>query len=106
MTGLAESLQFTLDVWRVGRTGMAALEARQRTRLAELVAFARERSPYYREHYKGLPSRVSDIRLLPPVTKAELMENFDGWVTAPVITWDGVEAFVSDAPLTEYVGVR
>jgi phenylacetate-coenzyme A ligase PaaK-like adenylate-forming protein len=92
-------LRITQDVWRVGRSGMPAVEARQRTRLAELVAFARERSPYYREHYKGLPSRVSDPRLLPPVTKPELMENFDGWVTDPVITWDGVEAFVSDPAL-------
>jgi phenylacetate-coenzyme A ligase PaaK-like adenylate-forming protein len=78
---------------------MAAVEARQRDRLAGLVAFARERSPYYRERYKGLPSRVSDVRLLPPVTKPDLMDNFYGWVTDPAITRADVEAFVADPSL-------
>jgi phenylacetate-CoA ligase len=58
-------LRITQDVWRVGRIGAPAIAARQQERLAELVAFARECSPYYREHYKGLPSRMSDVRQLP-----------------------------------------
>ena len=92
-------MRFALDAWRIGRAGMPAVEARQRARLAELVAFARERSPYYRERYKGLPSRVSDVRSLPPVTKQDLMENFDGGVTDPDVTRTDVEAFVSDPSL-------
>jgi phenylacetate-CoA ligase len=99
MSGLGESLRFALDAWRVGRAGMPAVDARQRARLAELVAFARERSPYYREHYKALPSQTSDLRLLPPVSKPELMDNFDGWVTDPAVTRAGVEAFVADLSL-------
>ena len=78
---------------------MSAAEARQRSRLAELVNLARTRSPYYRERYKGLSSRISDVRLLPPVTKPELMENFDEWVTDPNVTRTEVEAFVSDPAL-------
>ncbi len=42
---------------------------RQPARLAELVAFARDASPYYRELYRHLPPRVDDLALLPVTTK-------------------------------------
>ena len=32
---------------------------------------------------RGLLPDVSDVRRLPPVTKAELMANFDEWVMTP-----------------------
>jgi phenylacetate-coenzyme A ligase PaaK-like adenylate-forming protein len=40
------------------------------------------------------------------VTKQELMENFDEWVTDPEVTRDGVERFVGDRNLigTRYLG--
>lgn len=99
MTGFGQSLRLAVDAWRVGRSGMPAVEARRRARLAELVAFARERSPYYREHYKGLRARVDDLRLLPPVRKPHLMKSFDGWVTDPQVTREDLEAFIADPSL-------
>lgn len=84
------------DAWRAGRYSHNRIAALQRKRLQDLVAFARARSPFYRELYSGLPAEVQDLRRLPPVTKAVLMANFDGWVTDPAISWAGAEAFAAD----------
>lgn len=92
-------LSIAWKAWKDERGGPAAITARQQARLVELVDFARKCSPYYRSLYAGLPPHVSDVRLLPPVTKPELMENFDGWVTDPAVTRAGVERFVADESL-------
>lgn len=84
------------DAWRVMRGGSATIAARQQARLANLVAFARMCSPYYRRLYHDLPTHVTSVRQLPPVTKPELMAHFDDWVTDPAVTRTGVEAFVAD----------
>ena len=62
------TLKIALDARRATRGGPAAIAVRQQARLAELVAFARTCSPYYRRLYKDLPADVCDPRLLPPVT--------------------------------------
>lgn len=53
----------------------------QRQRLDTLVGHAKAHSPFYRRLYQGLDGRGSDVASLPPVTKAQLMESFDDWVT-------------------------
>ncbi|OZM76604.1 CoF synthetase [Pseudonocardia sp. MH-G8] len=85
-----------LDARRAYRGGPAAVAARQRARLAAQIAYARARSPYYRELYRGLPPQVDDVVLLPVTSKAQLMDRFDDWVTDPRATRDDVEAFVAD----------
>ncbi len=84
------------DAWRATRGGSAPIASRQQARLADLVACARECSPYYRRLYHDLPAHVTSVRQLPPVTKPELMAHFDEWVTDPAITRTGVEAFIAD----------
>ena len=86
--------------------GGPAIASRQRARLADLVGFARERSPYYRRLYKGLPARIADVERLPVVTKPELMRNFDEWVTDPEVTRENLERFVADETLvgSPYLG--
>jgi phenylacetate-coenzyme A ligase PaaK-like adenylate-forming protein len=69
----------------------------QRTRLARLIDFARQRSAYYRNLYAGLPGDVPDLQALPTVTKSGLMANFDAWTTDPAATRESAEAFVADA---------
>ena len=96
---LRRSLLVGSDAWRALRGGPPAIEARQKRRLADLIAFARERSPYLRELYAGLPQGISDLSLLPPTEKATLMENFDGWVTDPALRKEEVEAFLADKSL-------
>ena len=72
------------------------LSSLRQERLARLIGFAREKSPYYRKLYDRLPASVTDIRMLPPVTKGDLMENFDKWVTDPAVKRRDAEDFVSD----------
>ena len=94
-------LNTTWDVWRTHRGGERAPAARREYRLANLIAFARARSPFYRDLYSSLPAGIHELQELPPVLKTELMESFDEWVTDPKVTRNGVEAFVRD---TDIVG--
>ncbi len=87
------------DAWRVKHGGSRALVNRQKERLASLVSLARLHSAFYQELYSHLPPSIEDLRLLPPVTKPELMDNFDDWVTDPAVTRASLEAFVADQTL-------
>lgn len=68
-------------------------------RLAEIVAFARANSPYYRDLYKNLPARVEDPSPLPVSDKKTLMASFDDWVTDREVTIERVRKFVEDRSL-------
>lgn len=72
---------------------------RQRARLAEMVAFARAHSPYYRDLYRDLPERVEDPTLLPVTSKRELMARFDDWATDREVTIDKARAFAENPDL-------
>jgi phenylacetate-coenzyme A ligase PaaK-like adenylate-forming protein len=87
------------DARRALREGAVGIARRQRTRLAEAVAYARANSPFYRELYRDLPDRVEDPTLLPVVDKKILMARFDDWVTDRAVTQAKVEAFVADPEL-------
>ncbi|MFC5148844.1 phenylacetate--CoA ligase family protein [Streptomyces aureoversilis] len=87
------------DVRRARKEGPAAIERRQRERLAGMVSHARAASPYYRELYRGLPERVEDPALLPVTGKKALMGRFDDWVTDRGITLEKVRAFADDPDL-------
>jgi len=87
------------DVWRAYRGGEHALVARRENRLAILIAFARARSPFYGDLYSSLPEGIRDLQDLPPVSKPDLMESFDDWVTDPGVTKASAEAFITDTDL-------
>ncbi|MFC4117952.1 phenylacetate--CoA ligase family protein [Nonomuraea zeae] len=96
---MGETAGLSRDARRTLRLGPEAIAERQRTRLAELVAYARARSPFYRELYRDLPERVDDPALLPVTSKKTLMPRFDDWVTDRAVTLERVEAFVADPGL-------
>ena len=97
---MRESLLWLLrDARSATKHGQAAVELRQRARLAEMVAFARANSPYYRERYGDLPEQVEDSTLLPVMGKKELMARFDDWVTDRTLTIEQVRAFVDNPNL-------
>ncbi len=52
----------------------------QNKRLAELVRYARENSPYFRKLYGGL-SETPSLSELPITEKSELMAHYEDWVT-------------------------
>ena len=73
--------------------------AYQARRLADLRAYALERSPFYRDLHHGLDNApLSD---LPVVTKATLMERFDDLVTDRDAHLADVEAFSATASATD-----
>ena len=70
--------------WDAGR-----LAAERERRLRELLVWAADRSPFWRERLAGrdLASFTeSDLSSLPVLTKAEMMEEFDRVVTVPGLT--------------------
>lgn len=87
------------DGWRARRGGERALSTRCEHRLVNLIAFARARSPFYQNLYRQLPAGIHEIQELPPVSKPDLMESFDDWVTDPKVTKTGVDAFLTDTDL-------
>jgi phenylacetate-CoA ligase len=84
------------DILLAGRGRPEDAASRQQVRLRRLIEFARNRSPYYRERYSALPPGVRNLTALPPVTKSDLMGNFDRWATDPEVTRETAEAFVAD----------
>jgi phenylacetate-coenzyme A ligase PaaK-like adenylate-forming protein len=84
------------EIWWTRAAGADAVDAARHRRLDALVRFARLRSPFYREAYRGLPERDLDPRELPVTTKPHLMARFDDWVTDREVTLAGVTAFVAD----------
>lgn len=66
---------------RRARRDRRVADDQQRRRFAEHVAFAREHSPFYRDHYRGVRGDPHDSRALPVTSKRMLMERFDDWVT-------------------------
>ena len=91
-------LSLLLDVRTAGRSANAIL-ARQRARFADIVAFARANSPYYRELYGELPAQVADSTQLPTTDKKTLMARFDEWATDREVTLDKARAFASNPDL-------
>lgn len=95
-----ESILWLLrDTSKARKQGLDAIMQRQRARLAEIVAFARANSPYYRELYQNLPNRVEDTTLLPVTSKKKLMPRFDDWSTDRNVTFVKVRAFVDNPDL-------
>lgn len=97
---MGENLLWLLrDMRSARKQGPAAIERRQRERLAEMVAYARAHSPYYRELYQYLPERVEDPTLLPVTDKKKLMARFDDWVTDREVTIEKARPFVENPDL-------
>jgi phenylacetate-CoA ligase len=94
------------DAWRATRAGKQGIAQRQQERLQELVSYARTQSRYYAHVYRDVPEQVTSITQLPVVTKAEMMNHFDEWVTDPAITKHDIDAFISNPELIghDYLG--
>ncbi|MDD3428799.1 MAG: AMP-binding protein [Oscillospiraceae bacterium] len=64
-------------------------------RLQQLVGYAKQNSPYYQKLYQNIGENfvLSD---LPPVTKKDLMANWNNWITDKSLTLAEVEAFMQN----------
>lgn len=84
------------DIWMTPQLGEAAVAARGRRRLAELVRYARSRSPFYQRLYRELPGDCHELPRLPPVNKRQLMAAFDDWVTDRKVRRAELNGFLAD----------
>jgi phenylacetate-coenzyme A ligase PaaK-like adenylate-forming protein len=73
-----------------------AIQALQQRRLRALVDCARSRSPYYAEQLRGIDPHTAELAQLPILTKAEMMGQFDRFLTDRRLQRSGLEAFMRD----------
>jgi len=85
----------SLDVLSAGRATPGAIAVRQKTRLASVIGAALDGSVFYREHLRGA-TRATPLAALPVVTRGELMQRFDDWVTDPRLKLVDLQAFTAD----------
>ncbi len=91
-TGILKAMKLCLDYQKMTD---GEREQLRMARLRELVAYARENSPYYQKLYQDIPDdfQLSD---LPPVNKRELMDHWDEWVTDGDLKLADAEEFMTD----------
>ena len=94
-----QTLPLLLDARRARKQGLNAIWQRQRTRLAEIITYARANSPYYRKFYQDLPEQIENPTLLPVTSKKILMPHFDEWATDREVSIEQVSAFVDNPDL-------
>ena len=91
-----ELASISLDMVAAQRATPDGIAARQRARLARLVARAGQGSALYRQRLRGIDSTSARLEQLPIVTKDELMQRFDDWVCDPALRLDPLRAFCAD----------
>ena len=98
-TGIFKAMKLCMDY---GKMSADKREQIREQRFKNLVEYARENSPYYKELYKNLPSDFA-LTDLPPVNKSDLMANWDNWVCDSALSLKDVESFMKDK---ENIGVK
>jgi phenylacetate-coenzyme A ligase PaaK-like adenylate-forming protein len=96
---MLDLLHFVFGIRRLSalkHCGHDAIAALQQGRWRRLLHHARDHSPFYGRRLRGLDldrCRPGDV---PPLTKAEMMDNFDEVVTDRQVTRQAVERFIAD----------
>ena len=91
-TGILKAMKLCRDYEKMGEKERERLRER---RLRELVDYAREHSPFYRELYRDIPEDYA-LTDLPVTDKRTLMGNWDDWVCDRDLTIEEVEDFMKD----------
>lgn len=84
-----------LEVKKFSKLDVFSKKRISEERLQSLISYSREHSPYYKKLYEKLPQRCT-LSMLPPVSKKELMENFDSWCTDSNIKLSDIKSFMAD----------
>jgi len=96
----AAALQWTGLAWDAALGGWLRpidILRRSEQRLQSQVALARALSPLYRRRYRGLPpSHQLALADLPPLSKSELMADFEASLTDRTLHRARVDAFLAD----------
>jgi phenylacetate-coenzyme A ligase PaaK-like adenylate-forming protein len=96
--GLVRTIRYCLRLRRHDKLDRAAISRLQLNNLRKVVRLAKAKSPFYAKLYKDVdPDRADfSIAQLPPVTKDNLMENFDTVVTDPELKLDEIKNWAQD----------
>lgn len=86
----------SLDVLACGHATAQALATRQKWRLDTLLDTALRESRFYSEHLHTATPGRTPLASLPPVSRRELMDRFDDWVTDPNLKLSELRAFTAD----------
>ena len=84
-----------IQTYRGNGYSRGKLEKVQQSRLKELVRFAKKNSPFYEERYQNTGEEFC-LEDLPPVSKPELMADFDRVVTDRHVTLKKIDEFCAD----------
>jgi phenylacetate-coenzyme A ligase PaaK-like adenylate-forming protein len=96
---MLDTLHFVARVmWekRVNRMSLGHIQALQERRLRRLVAWAKAHSPFHARRLRHIDPDRFELSQLPVVTKAEMMEHFDEFLTDREVRRSDLEEFVSD----------
>lgn len=86
----------SMDLMAVNRGTAATIAQRQQTRLAELIDFTAHKSRLYQAFWPRNTTRSTPLHELPFVTRQQLMEDFDDWVTDPELKLKDLRAFTAN----------
>ncbi|MCR4894389.1 MAG: phenylacetate--CoA ligase family protein, partial [Eubacteriales bacterium] len=91
-TGILRAMKLCRDYDRMDEGERKKL---REERFRELVSYARENSPFYRELYRDVPEDFV-LTDLPTTDKRTLMEHWDDWVCDRDLTLSDAEEFMKD----------
>ena len=91
-TGIIKAIKLCRDY---DKMNCSQKQAVQQQRFAELVAYAKENSPYYKKLYNNIPENFT-LTDLPVTDKKTLMANWNDWVCDRNLTLEKVEDFMKD----------
>ncbi|MBQ1466096.1 MAG: phenylacetate--CoA ligase family protein, partial [Eubacteriaceae bacterium] len=91
-TGILKAMKLCRDYDRMDEGERKKLREK---RFRELISYARENSPFYRELYRDVPEDPV-LTDLPKTDKRTLMEHWDDWVCDRELTLSDVEEFMKD----------
>ncbi|MBQ1465807.1 MAG: phenylacetate--CoA ligase family protein, partial [Eubacteriaceae bacterium] len=91
-TGILKAMKLCRDYDRMDEGERKKL---REERFRELVGYARENSPFYRELYRDVPEDFV-LTDLPTTDKRTLMEHWDDWVCDRELTLSDAEEFMKD----------
>ena len=86
----------SLDVAAAQRGTPQEIARRQQIRLGALLEATLQGSRLYRSLWPAGTTPATVLEQLPVVTRAQLMANFDDWVTDPQLQLDALRAFTAD----------
>ncbi len=96
--GLVRTIYYCLKLRHNDKQHFGKIQTIQRRNLKKAVLFAKAHSRFYGELYRDVDPDSPDfsVKSLPPVTKDQLMENFDSVVTDPRLNLEEVREWTRD----------